>query len=286
VTEEAEVRRQLLSNFYQLRHNAGGWVPTSEMNLAGLESIDRNVVGTVCRHLADAGLIEWKPLLGADEGVIVGMARITGTGVDVVEGRKIPSIAITQPNTEASKGGIAPTAVAQELVQPLSGFAFVGASAKGLASTFAPESPKSFQNADQLTSLNQRVSLEMSVDRATIPIVPTLYPVEPANGVVVVQNFITINTNSVEFREFTERIGELIAKIQQSNEISGEVRDKLISEMVAGISILKSPKPDPKLIDLLLRRPLIYIADKATGAAIGALATAAVLALAKLTGLF
>lgn len=61
---DADTRGRLLSSFYELRHNAGGRVPTSEMNLAGIESVDRQVIDTICQYLSDAGLIEWKPLWG------------------------------------------------------------------------------------------------------------------------------------------------------------------------------------------------------------------------------
>jgi len=290
------------------------------MNVAGMESIDRQVVGTICRNLADAGLIEWKPLRGAQEGLIVGMARITGSGVDVIEGRASPSISVVLARQEnVTRAGETRTAADESANLPAG---VVGVAATGRAGSFVPDT-QSWDVAAQIAASQPRLnaalqpnpgetipattpatrpavttsqtvnvqtglaaSLDTNVTRATIPIVPTLYPVEPANGAIMVQNFITIDTSSIEFREFNEKIGDLIKQIQRSNEISGEVREKLIAEMVAGIEILKSPKPDPNLIDLLLRRPLVYVADKAAGAIISALATAALLALGKLTGLF
>jgi nucleoside phosphorylase len=91
---DAELRGRLLKTFYDLRHNAQGWVPTSDMNLGGAEHGDRQKIGGVCQQLADANLIRWKPLIGAQEGFIIGMAQITAFGVDVVEGTVSPPIRI------------------------------------------------------------------------------------------------------------------------------------------------------------------------------------------------
>jgi len=61
-------------------------------------------------------------------------------------------------------------------------------------------------------------------------------------------------------------------QVGRSNEISGEVCAQLLSEMTAGREILKGPNPSRDLIDLLLVRPLKYLAEKAAGAIIGILA--------------
>jgi hypothetical protein len=53
------------------------------------------------------------------------------------------------------------------------------------------------------------------------PITPTIYPAEPS-GSVIVQNQITINIQSIGFREFNELIGELLQEMRRSNEIAGE----------------------------------------------------------------
>ena len=57
------------------------------------------------------------------------------------------------------------------------------------------------------------------------------------------------------------------------------MRDKLVAEMKAGMAIVKSPKPDRGMIDLLLIRPLKWIAEKAAGATIAAIASEAMKAL-------
>ncbi len=132
------------------------------------------------------------------------------------------------------------------------------------------------------------LSVDMQVIRATIPIVPTLYPGEPT-GTVLVQNHITINVDSTEFREFSAKVDEVLTELRRSNEFAGaagQVRDQLLAEITAGMAILQSPKPDPKLIDLFLKRPLLYIADKGAGVVIGAAATAALALLGKATGLW
>src|SRR5205807_3882516 len=102
---------------------ADGWVPTSDMNVTGTDA-SRGMVGAVCQQLADAGLITWKPLKGASEGLVIGMARITGHGADVVQGLAASTISIVFPapsptthlNSEAPSGdpldGIAPARIA------------------------------------------------------------------------------------------------------------------------------------------------------------------------------
>lgn len=88
---DAELRGTLLKGFYDRRHNANGWVPTSDIDAGGA---DRQVVSGVCGQLKDAGLIHWEPLTGEQEGIVIGMAKITATGVDVIEGAKPSPIAI------------------------------------------------------------------------------------------------------------------------------------------------------------------------------------------------
>jgi hypothetical protein len=51
--------------FYDRRHNARGWVPTSDIDASGGEYVDRRGIAGVCEQLAEAGLIQWKPLIGA-----------------------------------------------------------------------------------------------------------------------------------------------------------------------------------------------------------------------------
>jgi hypothetical protein len=55
------------------------------MNLSVGASVDRYTMDGICRQLADANLIRWKPLVGSQEGLIIGMAQITALGVDVID---------------------------------------------------------------------------------------------------------------------------------------------------------------------------------------------------------
>jgi hypothetical protein len=93
---DAEIRGTLLKLFYDLRHNAGGWVPTSDINVNHLGLINNEVVGSICQQMADVGLINWNPLTG--QGTFIeGNAQITGRGVDVVEGARPSPIRIVFP---------------------------------------------------------------------------------------------------------------------------------------------------------------------------------------------
>src|SRR5271169_6164029 len=85
----------LLRGFYDRRHNAGGWVPTSELNVSGGLFVNREAIGEICGQLAEAGLIRWEPLTGAQEGLAIGRAKITATGVDVVDGSRPSPINIS-----------------------------------------------------------------------------------------------------------------------------------------------------------------------------------------------
>jgi hypothetical protein len=77
----------------------------------------------------------------------------------------------------------------------------------------------------------------------------TRYPDEPT-GVVVVQNHVTINVRSDDFRELSAKLDEVLSLLRRSNEISGEVRDQLAAEVSAGKALLAAPKMDPGLIDV------------------------------------
>lgn len=148
-----------------------------------------------------------------------------------------------------------------------------------------PVSASSQIGVGSVAQTSQSHTVEMAVTRATIPVAPTVYPSEPTGGIVV-YNHITVNVDSAAFHEFTAKMDELVKALHQSNEIAGETRDKLIAEITAGMAILRSPKPDPKMIDLFLRRPLTFVAERATGAIISAVAVAALALLGKLTGMW
>jgi hypothetical protein len=130
------------------------------------------------------------------------------------------------------------------------------------------------------------VGRAMQIEPASvISITPTIYPDDPTQQITV-ENHITINIHSADFRELNANITELLAELRRSNTMAGETGAKLMGEIEAGMAILRAPKPDPKMVELLLARPLKYIADKAAGPVIGACALAALAALGRLTGLF
>ncbi|MGC2117089.1 MAG: hypothetical protein WA656_21400 [Pseudolabrys sp.] len=124
-------------------------------------------------------------------------------------------------------------------------------------------------------------SPEIIVIPAPIPITPTVYPDSP-QGTVIVENYITINAQSVQ--NFNIQMDALVKQLQfgGSNEISGDVCAQILSEITAGRALLEGPNPSRDLIDLLLVRPLKYLAEKAAGAIIGTLAGQALVALLKM----
>lgn len=103
-----------------------------------------------------------------------------------------------------------------------------------------------------------------------IPVVPTIYPDTP-EGPIVVHNHITINVNSPAFIRFDGNIGSIIRNLSSSNIVVGEARDKIISELTAGMAVIKGPKPSREQIELLLVRPLMWLAEKVAVAAISTL---------------
>jgi hypothetical protein len=109
--------------------------------------------------------------------------------------------------------------------------------------------------------------------RAPIQVAPTVYPESP-HGTIIVQNHnhITINIPTDEFRHFNTNFDLLIRELRYSNEISGELRDQLLSELKAGREIITGPKPQRALVDLLLLRPLKWLAEKSGSAVVSKLA--------------
>jgi hypothetical protein len=116
---------------------------------------------------------------------------------------------------------------------------------------------------------------------APVPITPTVYPDSP-QGTVIVQNHVTINIQSEEFRRFNKNFQASIDELRKSNEIWGELRDKLLSELRAGEEIITGPKPQRDLIELLLVKPLKWLAEKSGSAVIAKLALDALAWLSKM----
>jgi hypothetical protein len=151
-----------------------------------------------------------------------------------------------------------------------------------LATLGTPETPIALHAAGATLSADSSFIADAQI---MVPIIPTVYPSDPTAGTIIVQNYITI-TDRAALEEFNSKMTELCELMRRSNEIAGETRDKLLGEIAAGMALLNAPKPDPKMIQLLLRRPLMYVSEKAAGAIIGALAVTALGLLGKATGLW
>jgi hypothetical protein len=114
------------------------------------------------------------------------------------------------------------------------------------------------------------------------PIVESTYPEEPS-GSLVAPNHITIDQGRAEFSEFNTKVDDLLTLLRESKEFSGEVRDQLIAEILAGRALLGAPKADPILLERFLANPLKYIAKKSSETPIGALTVTTLMLLGKLT---
>jgi len=112
---------------------------------------------------------------------------------------------------------------------------------------------------------------ELTSSPQPVTIVPIPYPAE-ATAPLIVHGAAAIDVRSDEYREFGEKFDQLLQEMRRSNEIAGETREQLVSEMRAGRTLLEAPKLDPKLIDVLLVRPLKWLAERAGAAIVGGLA--------------
>jgi len=115
---DAEIRGRLLKHFYELRNNNEGWVPTSEFILSP-ERVNRQAIANVCQQLAEAGYIQWHPFNPPIEQFAIGRAKITGPGVDVVTGARVPTLDIRFPNMRERDVPAAPASVPKEPPQRL-----------------------------------------------------------------------------------------------------------------------------------------------------------------------
>ena len=127
------------------------------------------------------------------------------------------------------------------------------------------------------------IEIAAFVRPAPAAITPTIYPDSP-QGMVIVQNHVLINVQTDEFARFNKNMEGLIGELRQSNEISTEVRDQLISELGAGREIIVGPKPQRDLIDLLIIEPLKWLVEKSRSAIIVKLAQDALAWLLKMIG--
>src|SRR5258708_893830 len=96
---------------------------------------------------------------------------------------------------------------------------------------------------------NAEVTTGRPIDPLTIR--PTIYPA-PAGDTVTVEDAVSIDRRSPEFRAFIEQMDRLIVAVQGSNEIVHEVGEQLVAELRAGVEYIKAPKPSRKVLYLLL----------------------------------
>jgi hypothetical protein len=115
-------------------------------------------------------------------------------------------------------------------------------------------------------------------------ITPTVYPAPPGDTVTV-EDPVVIDTKSPKFRELKETIERLCGAIEQSNEASREVGQKLVAELQAGLKIIEAPKPSRKMLMLLLVSPLYAAAGIFAASFVGELAKHAADLLSKLMGM-
>jgi hypothetical protein len=140
----------------------------------------------------------------------------------------------------------------------------------------AEHPPQEVQQHQEELQLVARPAVEKT------PNVESIYPKEPS-GALVAPNRITIDQGQAEFGEFNTKVDDLLTLLRESNEFSGEVRDQLIAEILAGRALLGAPKADPILLEQFLANPLKYIAKKSSQTPIGTLTVAMLMLLGKLT---
>ena len=121
------------------------------------------------------------------------------------------------------------------------------------------------------------------VSHAPVVVTPTIYG-GVQTGTVIVTNLVVINTDTEDFRRFSENIGSLLEQLRSSNEISPDMRQQLRGELRAGMELLKTPKPERGALQVYLLNPLQFIARGFSSASIRALATSALTAISRWLG--
>jgi hypothetical protein len=134
--DDAEIRGWLLKHFHRLRDANGGWCPTDEIILSP-HPVSRPAIANACQHLADAGYIRWEPFNPPIERLAIGRAKITGPGIDVVTGARLPTIDIRFPGVGERGASPSYLAPAGSLLAP----APTAAEILGGSRTAAPSAP-------------------------------------------------------------------------------------------------------------------------------------------------
>jgi hypothetical protein len=99
-------------------------------------------------------------------------------------------------------------------------------------------------------------------------ITPTPYPDDPASAFIV-HGYLQVDRRSEEFRALNTKLDTVLEELRKSNEISGVLREQLVSEIEAGRRILESPRPDRGLVKVLLVHSLRWIIAAAGGGIVG-----------------
>jgi hypothetical protein len=115
---------------------------------------------------------------------------------------------------------------------------------------------------------------ELSVTPEPVTVVPTPFPADPSAPLFVAVH-LKVDINSAEFRELNETLNKLVKVLDRSNAITPETGQQSIAEIKGGQEVLKSPKPNPGLVKVLLVAPLKYFATKLIDNTIQHLATKA-----------
>jgi hypothetical protein len=64
-----------------------------------------------------------------------------------------------------------------------------------------------------------------------------------------------------------EKIGEVLDQLRGSNELASDTKRELTGDLKAGIEVIRSERANRSYVELLLLRPLQWIAEKFSGAA-------------------
>lgn len=113
------------------------------------------------------------------------------------------------------------------------------------------------------------------IGSAAVQVTPTIYAGNNANIVI------EVNAGSAEFASAMEKLEAVLDLLRGSNEIAPETKQVLEGDVRAGVAVAKSGRANRTYLDLLLFRPLHWIAEKFASSAIGTAASEAVKALIK-----
>jgi hypothetical protein len=135
----------------------------------------------------------------------------------------------------------------------------------GATPTPPPNPPGTFLTGS-IATVSARA--ELTVRPEPVMITPTPYPDDPASAFIV-HGYLQVDRRSEEFRALNTKLDTVLEELRKSNEISGVLREQLVSEIEAGRRILESPRPDRGLVKVLLVHSLRWIIAAAGGGIVG-----------------